>query len=282
MRALAILMVVACGGDPKPEAPPSVAEAGKVVELTGKVTATREAATRTLALGYGVLPDDVITTAPESSIVIELAHNNARWSIEAGITSRVDASVAWTLPKQDAAPQIDHATSSAGRHADRQAANTAITAEADADEREKAPDPIAAAQNEADREAAKAKLQALRKEKAEASQRIDAAKAAAGKAPRVKGVKISKECMDNPLARGCDGPSEDPEVKTARAQMRRWADELCACTDKTCAAKVDDKYQPWRSVLDKKHPPASSKGKEIAAAVAESTKRLAECRAKLP
>jgi hypothetical protein len=281
MRALAILVVVACGGDAKPEAPPS-AEAGKVVELTGKVTATREAATRTLSLGNGVRADDVITTAPESSIVIELAHNNARWSLESGITSRVDASVAWTLPKQDAAQAVEHATSSAGRHADRQAANTAITAEADVEEREKARDVVGAAQNDADREAAKAKLQALRKQKSEAAQRIDGAKAAAAKAERVKGVKISKECMDNPLARGCDGPSEDDQIKVARAEMRRWADELCACTDKTCAAKVDGNHGPWRSALDKQHPPTSAKGKEIAAAVADSAKRLAECRAKLP
>jgi hypothetical protein len=34
-------------------------------------------------------------------------------------------------------------------------------------------------------------------------QRIAEAKAAAARAERKKGVKISKECQDNPLAKGC-------------------------------------------------------------------------------
>lgn len=61
-----------------------------------------------------------------------------------------------------------------------------------------------AAQNDADRAAAKAKLEALRKERAEMDARIAAAKAAASKAQRKQGAKISKECLDNPLAKGCE------------------------------------------------------------------------------
>ena len=34
--------------------------------------------------------------------------------------------------------------------------------------------------------------------------RIAAAKAAAAHAERVKGVKISQKCLDNPLAAGCN------------------------------------------------------------------------------
>jgi hypothetical protein len=62
---------------------------------------------------------------------------------------------------------------------------------------------VADAQNDADRASAKAKLVALQKEQFEMKQRAADAKAAAEKAERRKGVKVSKECLDNPLAKGC-------------------------------------------------------------------------------
>ena len=65
-------------------------------------------------------------------------------------------------------------------------------------------DSVVAAQTDADRANAKAKLEALRKEKAEMEAKVAAAKAAAARAQRAKGTKISKECQDNPLAKGCD------------------------------------------------------------------------------
>ena len=64
-------------------------------------------------------------------------------------------------------------------------------------------DNVVAAQSEADRANAKAKLEQLRKEKAEMEGRIAQAKAAAARAERLKGAKISKECQENPLAKGC-------------------------------------------------------------------------------
>lgn len=64
-------------------------------------------------------------------------------------------------------------------------------------------DSVVAAQNDADRANAKAKLEELRREKAEMEAKIAAAKAAAAKAQRAKGRTISKECQDNPLAKGC-------------------------------------------------------------------------------
>jgi len=147
MRFVALCVVMlACGGkDADPSQP--VAEnaaatsesAGKVVELAGTVTATRAGATRTLAVGNPVHADDVIDTGGDGSVVIELFRNNARWSLEAGLTSRVDESVAWSLPMQEAAAPVDHATSAAGRHADRQAADTEVTADQSA-EREKSPE----------------------------------------------------------------------------------------------------------------------------------------------
>ena len=65
-------------------------------------------------------------------------------------------------------------------------------------------DALASAQSQADRDAAKSKLDQLRREKYEMDQRIAEAKAKAARAERLKGVKISKECLDNPLAKGCN------------------------------------------------------------------------------
>ena len=262
-----LTLCLACGSSSQPEIPAGKAEAGKVIERVGKVTATRESATRALAVGNAVAPDDVIATAADSSVVIELSHNNARWSLEAGITSRVDTSVAWTLPKQDAAKPIEHATSSAGRHADRQAADTQITARPTGDNGD--PD--------ADREAATAKLDVLRKQ-AQMQERTATAKDSAAKAERKKGIKISQECMNNPLARGCDGPELDANAKVAIQKISDFATELCACKDMSCAKKVEDAYKPWRARLDKKYPPASQIGGEIASGSATSVARYNQCR----
>src|SRR5690349_13687202 len=98
LRVVAIVLALATACNSAPDAPAMSsqqrADAGKVIEVAGKVTATREGVTRTLAAGNSVTGDDVIATAAESSIVIELFHNNARWSLDGGISSRVDASVA--------------------------------------------------------------------------------------------------------------------------------------------------------------------------------------------
>jgi colicin import membrane protein len=60
-----------------------------------------------------------------------------------------------------------------------------------------------AAQSSADRDAAKAKLEALQRQHREMQAQIQAAKTAAARAERLKGTKISKECLENPLAKGC-------------------------------------------------------------------------------
>lgn len=64
-------------------------------------------------------------------------------------------------------------------------------------------DSLVAAQNDADRSAAKAKLEALRKEQAEMKMKLEAAKARAQRAQRKQGTPVSAECLDNPLAKGC-------------------------------------------------------------------------------
>jgi hypothetical protein len=69
---------------------------------------------------------------------------------------------------------------------------------------DEAVDGLTGAQSQADRDAAKARLDQLRREQAELDARLAEAKSKAARAERLKGVKISKECLDNPLAKGCN------------------------------------------------------------------------------
>lgn len=59
------------------------------------------------------------------------------------------------------------------------------------------------AQTEDERKKAEVELRRLRDQKLDMEKRIQEAKNAAAKAERAKGVHISKECLDNPLAKGC-------------------------------------------------------------------------------
>ena len=118
----------ACNKAAKPPAAEVQAAAGKVVEVTGKATATRGGASRDLVAGADVFRDDTIDTGPDGAITVELFHNNAMWSID-GRKARVDESAAWKLAKQEPSGKpVDHATSSAGRDAERQGAGTRVTA----------------------------------------------------------------------------------------------------------------------------------------------------------
>ncbi len=65
-------------------------------------------------------------------------------------------------------------------------------------------DAVVAAQNDADRASAKAKLESLRKEKTTMEARFAEARAAAAQAQRKKGATLSQECLNNPLAKGCN------------------------------------------------------------------------------
>jgi len=124
---LAVSVTSSCsgGGDPQQVAPGAVA--GKVLEASGNVAATRNGATRALAVGAEVFADDVIDTG-NGSVVILLHHNNARWAVEGGQRTRVDESLAWKLARQDGpAKPVDHASSAAGREGERTAADTLAT-----------------------------------------------------------------------------------------------------------------------------------------------------------
>jgi len=121
---------VSCAKQDKEQPAQVETAAGRVVEVTGKATATRGGKpARELAVGGDVFRDDTIDTGTDGAVVVELFHNNARWSVE-GKQARVDESLAWKLAKQDpVAKPIDHATSSAGRDGERQGAGTRVTAD---------------------------------------------------------------------------------------------------------------------------------------------------------
>jgi len=123
---IAFVVLLACS---KRDAADVAAPAGKVVEVAGTVSATRNGATRTLAVADQVFSDETVDTGSDGSVTIELSHNHARWAMEPGQKKRVDESAAWKLAEQSgSAVAVDHATSAAGRNAERQAAETQATA----------------------------------------------------------------------------------------------------------------------------------------------------------
>jgi hypothetical protein len=63
---------------------------------------------------------------------------------------------------------------------------------------------LRSAQTDAERRVAQANLDQLRQQQIEMEKRIPEARNAAAAAERAKGVHISKECLDNPLAKGCE------------------------------------------------------------------------------
>jgi hypothetical protein len=121
-RALVLLLVLASCKDDAPAAPAQVA-AGKVVEVTGKVTDNGAA----LTAGDAVREADVIDTGTDGHIVIELAHNQARWELGPNKHQKVSESIAWNLPKQDATKPVEQNTAAAGRNAERSAADSTST-----------------------------------------------------------------------------------------------------------------------------------------------------------
>ena len=62
---------------------------------------------------------------------------------------------------------------------------------------------IDSATTESDRIKAKGQLAELQKRQAEMQARIAETKAQAARAERKKGAQLSKECQENPLAKGC-------------------------------------------------------------------------------
>jgi hypothetical protein len=140
----------ACAGSGESEPRDPNQPAGKVVELSGQVSAARDgAAVRPLAVGGEVFADDTVTTGPDGAAVILLAHNRVRWSLGSDKSLRVDRSMAWKAKADEGGSAFDDedpmATASAGRHTDREAGDTAATAQLPAATDEAAPAPPAQA-----------------------------------------------------------------------------------------------------------------------------------------
>jgi len=118
-------------GSDSQKSQPGVA-AGKVIEVTGTVTVRHGDVARPLAAGQTVEGDDTIETGADGHVVIELAHNNAKWELGANKKQIVKDSMAWKLAKSEAtAKAIDQETSAAGRPAERSAASNSATAPAE-------------------------------------------------------------------------------------------------------------------------------------------------------
>lgn len=130
LAILGLVVAVACGdgGDARPATGP----AGKVLEVTGEVQAQRGEQILTLAAGDVVNAEDIVITAEDAAVRIALDHNQAIWSLEGGERRAIRESAAWTAPEQQGgsalAGQTDDHTTAAGRHAEREAAETRSTA----------------------------------------------------------------------------------------------------------------------------------------------------------
>jgi hypothetical protein len=130
MVRAALWAVIACGVAPacgnKTDAPAAQpgAVAGKVLEVAGSV----KVGAKQLAVGDRVNTDDVIETGADGNVVIELAHNQARWELGPGHKVRPTESLAWTQEAHGSAAQVDQDTSAAGRPAERSAADTSTSA----------------------------------------------------------------------------------------------------------------------------------------------------------
>lgn len=128
-----LLAVTAIGCKSKDEtvkSQPGVA-AGKVLELSGTVTVHRGSEVKPLAKGDPVEPDDIVETGADGSVSIELAHNNATWQLGANKKVKVRESLAWNEAKTDKTAQaVEQDSAAAGRHAERNAADTTVSAAA--------------------------------------------------------------------------------------------------------------------------------------------------------
>jgi len=204
------------------------AAAGKVLEVKGSVTVKHGDAAKPLAVGETVEGDDTVITGADGNVVIELAHNSARWELGPNKQQRVRESIAWKAEKATA-QEIDQATAAAGRPAERNAAGTVATAEEPAAAAEEAPAPEAAMAPPA-KSAAPAEPDMMPKgggesEKAErpARRRVASApKAAAAPAPKPPPPPpddlSDDEGMTTPrTTRGAKAKAASPQVESAAA-----------------------------------------------------------------
>lgn len=125
LGAMSFAVLSACGSKSEAPAAQPGAVAGTVLEVTGEV----KVGTRVLVVGSSVKTDDVIDTGAMGSVVIELAHNQARWELGPNNKKKPTESLAWTAAKAEGSPAlIAEQTSAAGRPAERSAADSTSSA----------------------------------------------------------------------------------------------------------------------------------------------------------
>lgn len=129
--AAAVVLLVAGCAEKSPAVAAGNGPAGKVVEISGSVTAEREGAKRTLTIDETIYANDEIVTGSDSAIVVVLDHNGARWTLGANESRVVSAAAAWRAPKgQGDGTSKRDVSEAAGRHAEREGFDTAATARA--------------------------------------------------------------------------------------------------------------------------------------------------------
>ncbi|MBL8626671.1 MAG: hypothetical protein JNK64_35610 [Myxococcales bacterium] len=128
---LGLVAAAACGGKSADKAAVAVtgAEVGTVVEVEGDVTASRAGQARPLAVGQRVHDDDVVATGG-GRVAIQLDKNHVVWRLGPRLTQQVAQSSAWSAPmaQADVVATTDEHSAAAGRHAEREAADTAASA----------------------------------------------------------------------------------------------------------------------------------------------------------
>ncbi len=129
------LLPGACKSASSEGKPPGEDEpAGKVIKLEGTVhVQNKTGERRPLAEGDEVRGADTIETGAASLVTIHLYHNDVEWNLGADMQSKVSASLAWRAPRRSGGPLLTDrrdrdVTAPAGRHANREAADSPATA----------------------------------------------------------------------------------------------------------------------------------------------------------
>ncbi len=143
---------------------------------------------------------DKLAHDPSAKCVLEADGDDA---VRACITSRLDEE---RKRAEEARAKAEAAAEQAAADA-KAAADSVNKVQGEVDDLSKRLDQavqdVADAKSRAEIDAARAKLAELQKQRADLERKVGEAKAAAARAERSKGVHISPECLQNPLAKGC-------------------------------------------------------------------------------
>ncbi len=240
LTCLAATAATAQGCDSGASSAPRVepgAPAGDVLAVRGEVTARRgDEPARPLAVGDVVSGDDVVETGADGAVEIELHHNHARWALAGNQSKQVSESTAWRAAPRDPAADSEggERTAAAGRHAEREAADTSASAPPKTASKAEEPKvestrtmPIepeaevevkdAEQRREEDKRAAKEKLASQKERQPDDQKR------------KKKTIRINQNCLTDPLAVDCDVAS-GPAVALASVRSTGGLDKAAART----------------------------------------------------